>query len=402
MKILHTSDWHLGLKLSKFDLNDQMSAFIEWLIKWIEREQIDCIIHAGDIFDNKYPSLDAIHLYNHFLNRIVKLGCQVIVVAGNHDSASFLESPRHLVKTLDVHIIGHHRIGDEEIVVVKDRAGQDAVVVCAIPYIKEGALVTFTPSMSREGYAKVVTESMADKYLESYEFARNKFPSLPIIATGHLFVQGMEASDAEHQIHVGTLGGITASVVNCGFDYVALGHIHRGQSVTADNKVRYSGSPVTLSFSEYQDVKHMVLLEINNGRLQTTKIEVPVFRSFLRWKGNVEELIHRLESHTRQGALPDMIELTLKEDKNIGSEAVALNDFLIQGPLDKPYFIARRIHERVLDPNDGDQLGIVEEISDLKPTMIFQKILDYNKYDDEQTQMLLDEFIRIEKTIYEN
>ena len=402
MKILHTADWHLGLRLNKIDLIDQIQLFLEWLEDLVEKENIDCILHAGDIFDTKYPPQDAVDLYNKWLAKMIQLDCQVILTAGNHDSGRYLSSPKHLFQHMGIRVTGlTSERHEEEIILLTNKDGINKAVICAIPFIRQGELAAFEAGMTSEQLAENINVGISNKYLASHDMARNMHPDLVVIGMGHLFLQGTEASDVEHQIHVGNLGGLSLARIDHGFDYIALGHIHRPQGLSESGHIRYAGSPVTLSFSEMNDRKSVMILEINENMITWEKLDVPFFRSFIRWTGSVEEIKTRINNHKKSAVLKDLIEVRIVEESNYGSAYAQFNEFLQE--LDSEELI---IAKKSFSTADSGQQDIAEEnkymVEDLQPQVILQNILEFNNYEEEVKLSLMEAFVKIENNVHEN
>ena len=401
MKILHTADWHLGLKLNKVDLLDQMHLFLDWLAELVEKEDIGCILHAGDIFDTKYPPQDAVDLYNKWLSKMIRLHCQVIIIAGNHDSGRFLSSPKNIFQDLGIRVTGLTSTShEEEIMLLQDKNGINKAVICAIPFIRQGELAVFEAGMSSEQLAENINSAISNKYLASHGLARELHPGLITIGMGHLFIQGTEASEIEHQIHVGNLGGLSLLKIDHGYDYIALGHIHRPQGLSESGHIRYAGSPVTLSFSEMNDTKSVMVLNIHENTVSWAKIEVPLFRKFLRWTGNVDEIKEKIENHRKDFALKDLIEVRIVEESNYGSAYVQFNEYLQE--LNSDELIIAKKSFSTISENKQEEEETKYMVEDLQPGTILQNILEFNNYEDQLKQNLMDTFVKIENEVHEN
>lgn len=401
MKILHTSDWHLGIRLNKTDLSDQIRLFIDWLEAYVRDNGIECILHAGDIFDTKYPPQDAIDIYHDFLIRMYRLNCRVIAIAGNHDSGRFVASPRHLVAQLGVFLSGTvSREPEDEVFLLKN--GQDAAqaVVCAVPFIRQGELAAFEPGMPREDLAESIMKAIRDKYQQSYAAAADRYPGLPVIGMGHLTISGAETSDIENQVYIGNIGGLPCSRIDHGFSYIALGHIHRAQGMSDTGHIRYSGSPVCLSFSEINDKKSVTVIEITNGRLSWEKVAVPMFRSFVRWKGSPAELIDRVQDHRKKGPLKDLAELTIVEEGETGMSAGMMNDFLQRFESDDIMIVKTAfLRPATQDPAEEASAYLP---ADLKPRILLSNYLDHLNYGAAEKEKLLQTFDHIVIELNEN
>ncbi len=250
MRILHTADWHLGARLVERDRLSEHAAFLDWLIKTLRTEKIDALLLSGDVFDAANPPQDAVSLYFDFLKRLADLRTvKAVITGGNHDSASHLNAPRELLKRFEVHVFGH--------------AGENVVDL--------GEVMTDVQSQVRA--------AIREHYVSQHAACRALAGRWPVIAMGHLTVLGATTSDSERDIHIGNLGAVGADVF-AAFDYTALGHLHRPQKVAGLEAVRYSGSPVALSFSEAADNKSVVVLDTQGMKIET--ISVPVTRVLSR------------------------------------------------------------------------------------------------------------------------
>lgn len=257
MRILHTADWHLGARLIERDRLAEHAAFVDWLIETLRTEKIDALLLSGDVFDAANPPQDAVALYFDFLKRLADLkSVKAIITGGNHDSASHLNAPRDLLRRFDVHVFGH--AGENNLVDLGD------CVVAAVPFLRERDLRQATAGETIATVHEQVRTAIRDHYAAQLAAARILAQGRPVIAMGHLTVLGATTSDSERDIHIGNLGSVGADVFE-GFDYTALGHLHRPQKVAGIETIRYSGSPIPLSFSEAADAKSVVIIDTEAG-----------------------------------------------------------------------------------------------------------------------------------------
>ena len=256
MRILHTADWHLGARLVERDRLPEHAAFLDWLLETLRSEKIDALLVSGDVFDAANPPQDAVALYFDFLKRLADLKTvKAVITGGNHDSASHLNAPRELLKRFDVHVFGH--VGENNVV---DLGG---AVVAAVPFLRERDLRQATAGETITAVHEQVRAAIRAHYATQLAACRDLAQGRLVIAMGHLTVLGATTSDSERDIHIGKLGAVGADLFN-GFDYTALGHLHRPQKVAGIETIRYSGSPVALSFSEAADAKSVVILDLQN------------------------------------------------------------------------------------------------------------------------------------------
>jgi exonuclease SbcD len=256
MRILHTADWHLGARLVERERLPEHAAFLDWLIETLRSEKIDALIVSGDVFDAANPPQDAVALYFDFLKRLADLKTvKAVITGGNHDSASHLNAPRELLKRFDVHVFGH--AGETNVV---DLGG---AVVAAVPFLRERDLRQSAAGETITAVHEQVRAAIRAHYAAQLAACQVIAKGRSVIAMGHLTVLGATTSDSERDIHIGNLGAVGADIFE-GFDYTALGHLHRPQKVASIETIRYSGSPIPLSFSEAADAKSVVLIEIPN------------------------------------------------------------------------------------------------------------------------------------------
>jgi len=274
MRILHTADWHLGARLVERDRLSEHAAFFDWLLDTLRAEKIDALLVSGDVFDATNPPQDAVALYFDFLKRLADLKTvKAILTGGNHDSASHLNAPRELLKRFDVHVFGH--AGENNVVDL------GAAVVAAVPFLRERDLRQATAGETITAVHEQVRTAIRSHYAAQLVACHEIAQGRPVIAMGHLTVLGATTSDSERDIHIGNLGAIGADLFE-GFDYTALGHLHRPQKVAGLETIRYSGSPIALSFSEAADHKSVVILDIHSDSPVPTLLPIPTTRQLIR------------------------------------------------------------------------------------------------------------------------
>ncbi|NCA69803.1 MAG: exonuclease SbcCD subunit D [Sphingobacteriia bacterium] len=263
MRLLHTSDWHLGQTFHDFDRTHEHQSFLDGLLDILEGEQVDALLIAGDVFDNPNPSAAAQRQLYRFLGaakrRLPRL--DILIIAGNHDSPGRLEAPEPLLGPFDVRVVGSverdHR-GDIDlerlIVPLRNRDGEIAAWCLAIPYLRPGDV----PRVERGGDPYL--DGIALLYRQALELAlRRREPGQAIIALGHCHMSGAQTSeDSERRILIGGVESLAVEIFDPAISYVALGHLHRAQRVGGQERVRYSGSPLPMSFTEIQ-YPHQVL-----------------------------------------------------------------------------------------------------------------------------------------------
>ena len=295
MRIIHTSDWHLGQYFFTKSRAAEHQAFLSWLTGQVEQYQVDAIIVAGDIFDTTSPPSYARELYNQFIVRLQKTGCQLVILGGNHDSVATLNESRELLSYLNTQVIASVlEQPQQQVIVLNNRQGDAAAILCAIPFIRTRDVVTSQAGQSSSEKHLALQQAIADHYQQIYQLALNKRQEyaqpIPIIATGHLTTVGASTTDSVRDIYIGTLDAFPAQAFPPA-DYIALGHIHRPQIVAKSEHIRYSGSTIALSFDEAGQQKSVVLVEFQQANLQSiTLLTVPEFQPMRLIKGDIAQI----------------------------------------------------------------------------------------------------------------
>lgn len=287
LTILHTSDWHLGRRLYGRRRYDEFAAFLHWLTDTISTQKVDVLIVAGDIFDTMTPSNRAQALYYEFLGTVSKSCCQhIVIVAGNHDSPTFLDAPSQLLKFLNVHVIGTacEDVSDE-VLILHDNSNLPSCIIAAVPYLRDRDVRSSRAGESMDSKDASVINGICAHYDAVADVAKahqqdiiNRLARhIPIIATGHLFAAGgsTTADDGVRELYVGNLGKISAEMFSPYFDYVALGHLHVPQRVGGHEHIRYSGSPLAMGFGEARQQKQVLLVQFGAAADDVVAISNP-------------------------------------------------------------------------------------------------------------------------------
>ena len=276
MRILHTSDWHLGHTLHDVGREFEHRAFLHWLVDQLRDQEIDALLIAGDIFDTANPSAASQDLWFWFLAHALKArpGLQIVAIAGNHDSAARLEAPDHLLRQFDIRVVGSlprkpDGAFDPEGVLVHlmDRQGAAQAIVVAMPFLRAGDLPLV------EGEDPLI-EGVRLLYDQACEAARSV--KLPILAMGHCYLVMGQISDlSERKVLGGNQHALPTTVFPNDVAYVGLGHLHLPQAMEA-GRIRYSGSPIPLSMSERHYPHSVTVLEVQgDGLVQQEQIRIP-------------------------------------------------------------------------------------------------------------------------------
>lgn len=294
MRILHTSDWHLGQNFYSKSRAAEHQAFLDWLLTTAQRHQVDAIIVAGDIFDTGSPPSYARELYNRFVVNLQQTGCHLVVLAGNHDSVATLNESREILAFLNTTVIASAGYAP---LLLHRRDGSPGAVLCPIPFLRPRDIITSQAGLSGSEKQQQLLHAIADYYQQQYQQAcqlRGE-QNLPVIATGHLTTVGASKSDAVRDIYIGTLDAFPAQHFPPA-DYIALGHIHRAQCVGGAEHIRYCGSPIALSFDECGKSKCVHLVTFDQGKWQSTEsLAVPVTQPLAVLKGDIASITEQLE-----------------------------------------------------------------------------------------------------------
>lgn len=324
MKIIHTSDWHLGQKFLYQDRIAEHQQALDWLIQEIERAEVDGLIVAGDIFDIGNPPNYARRMYYQFLTALQSTPCRhVLIVGGNHDSPAMLNAPRDLLEALNVTVVGAASESlEEDIIEWRSADGSLEAVIAAVPFLRDRDIRKSQAGESGMERIAQMRAGIFNHYQKIGALVEEKYASssVPRIVTGHLYAVGANASDKQNNIYIGDVENIAAKDFPAIFDYVALGHIHRAQMIGQQQHVRYSGSIIPLSFSETKDDKSIYLLRFQEGQLEACEpLPVPSFRRLKTIEGTFEEVEKRLwdfGQKERAGATP-WIEILVHTDKMV-------------------------------------------------------------------------------------
>ena len=314
MRILHTADWHLGLRLYKREIVEEHHFFFAWLMELLKEREIDVLMISGDVFDQANPTNEARQLYYDFLKQLISLRIKVIITGGNHDAPGILNAPREILRMLDIHVVGSAMSDVKGELVGVGGRGSDQVeaVVAAVPYLREPDIHALTKDLEFEDKREQVRAAIR-KHYELVADACKDY-KVPVIAMGHLYAAGSSVSDSERLIQMGNQSAVASDDFPSIFKYIALGHIHKPQFVNGLSHIRYSGSPVPLSFSERKDRKIVIELEVNGDDIVQIDHEVPVFRKLVRFSGSFEEVKAKIEAWKEEGLTKAYAELQIEEE----------------------------------------------------------------------------------------
>ncbi|CDF80452.1 exonuclease SbcD [Formosa agariphila KMM 3901] len=393
MKILHTADWHLGHRLHEQSQVEEQTLFLSWVLDYIIENNIDVLLISGDVFDSGSPSNQSLHMYYNFLVKLKSTSCEsIIITGGNHDSPGTLNAPKDLLKALSIHVVGKasEAIEDE---VFEIEINTEKIIVAAVPYLRDGDIRRATAGESFEDLTDKYKTALIKHYEQAAEQCKRiNTTTAPVIAMGHLFAMGGSISDSEQNIYVGTLGHIGASDFPSYFDYVALGHLHRPQIVGDNNKIRYSGSPNVLSFSEINYDKKVIVLTVEDNKIKTIESDtIPDFRPFHRLTGDIASCISQFPRVvTNSYNLTPWVEIILDESHTVNT------DDLKKAAENYPFEILKiALKKQQKIKGIEELLKDTTSIKELLPTEVFKlkcKEMDFNL---EERPEVMDAFYEI-------
>ncbi len=282
MRILHTSDWHLGRSFHRVGMLDAQAAVIDHLIEVVRAEAVDAVVVAGDVYDRALPGVEVVALLDQALARLADTGAAVVLSSGNHDSPRRLGFAARLLERSRVHVrTDPARCGDP--VLLEDRYG--AVAVYPLPYLEPalaGPALGCGPGAGHEAVLRAAMDAVRADLATRPAGTRT-------VVSAHAFVVGGEPSDSERDISVGGVGAVPAGLF-AGVEYVALGHLHGRQRLA--ETVRYSGSPLAYSFSEHAHTKGSWLVELGPAGVERVDaVEAPVPRRLAVLNGPLDTIL---------------------------------------------------------------------------------------------------------------
>ena len=392
MKILHTSDWHLGQNFYNKSRKNEHERFLQWLLEQVTEHDIDAIIVAGDIFDTSTPPSYAREMYNKFVVDSNKIGCQLVLLGGNHDSVSVLKETQQLLKYMGADVIPNtNEDHATQVVELKGKNGDVEALVCAIPFIRPRDVLISQAGVTGVERQKQLGDAIKQHYQSVYDAAVEKRATfensehMPIIATGHLTAMGVQQSDSVRDIYVGNLDGFAAD----GFpdaDYIALGHIHRPQVVAKREYIRYCGSPIPLSFDELKSQKQVCVVEFVEGVRTISQLPVPTFQPLAEIKGDLSEIESQLNQY-----------LGLDSEQSVWlSIEVQAQDYLsdlqermraLTEGLNVEVLQLRRARER---RNQALEQESAETLSELSPMDVFSKRIALEEFETDSEKARLE------------
>jgi exonuclease SbcD len=390
-RLIHSADWHLGKLLNDQSREEEHRMFLDWLLSTVKTGNVDAILLAGDVFDSANPPQNALRLYYHFVSRLFReTKCTLAVIAGNHDSPSQLEAPKHALSLLNVVVVGQIPEQPADRLLRLPDGDNPAVVIALIPLLRDRDLRLGNFGEDASEIRTQLVEGIKRHYEETAAAFQENRPHCPLIGTGHLTVAGSTTSDSERDIHIGGLGAFPADAFPDAFSYVALGHLHRPQAAGTGGRIRYSGSPIALGFGEANDAKEIRLLDVSATDITQHAWPIPVFRRLARVRTTPASLEKDLAAFTPGSS-------TLRPWVEVVVEGTSLDQDLpervAQACENAPYDVLKVVRDRsptpaLLAAGDADPDDDIGSLLD-NPTLVFKKLLEENPDTDAEEKQRL-------------
>lgn len=397
MRLLHTSDWHLGQHFMGKSRQAEHQALVDWLLEQVAVHAVDAVMIAGDIFDTGTPPSYARELYNRLVLRLNQAGVALLLLGGNHDSAAVLGESRELLASLGTVVVPGADDAAAQVQVLAQRDGTPGCIVCAIPFIRPRDVLQSQAGQSAEDKQLSLQQAIQQHYAAVHAAAVEKRQelgaelghTLPIIATGHLTTVGASASESVREIYVGALEAFPTAAFPPA-DYIALGHIHRPQVVGGQNHIRYCGSPLPLSFDEAKQQKEMLLVDLEPGGLQAvTALPVPRFQALVSIATNLAGLPAAIGEAAAQGSreAPAWLEVTIAEDDYLADLPARIQTVCDGWPVE-----VLRIRKARGNAAARIEREAVETLDELSPDDVFARRLAQEELADDVQQALSERY----------
>jgi exonuclease SbcD len=333
MRILHTSDWHVGRRLGRHDRIDEMRRVLDEVRDIADANQVDLVLVSGDVFDRPVPPVDALSLGVGALLRLAHER-PVVVVAGNHDAPELFDALAPLLRDRGVHAVGSIRAPDAGGLLGPEDLGVPAVVA-AFPFLREGRVVDFMRDAGT-WYGQYAERVAAITGAYNAALVERAGTDLVALLVAHFMVSGVRVSHSERELHIGEAYTATAHAIPAGPQYVALGHIHAPQPVPgAAVPAAYAGSLLRLDFGEAGEQKRVVLVDVEPNRAATvTSVPVGGGRPLVRTRGSWDELAARAEELAES-----YVDLTVDvggPDPDLGHRAASTFPYLVRVRAERP------------------------------------------------------------------
>jgi exonuclease SbcD len=403
MRILHTSDWHLGVSLENAPREEEHERFLTWLLDETERTGADVLLHTGDVFDDAQPAARSQRLYYDFLARASRIQSlkKIVIVGGNHDSPTRLDAPEELLRSMDVHVVGGLSSISEEatarcICPIRTPDGHVSAVILAVPYIHESRLGFMQTGLNAVALREDLTQRFRTFYGRLTERAMREYPGVPIVATGHLTCYAQSRSSIEGADQAGSyplpihlleaMGSLPPSIFSELHAYVALGHIHKQLPIEGVN-AWYPGSPVPTDAVEASYARYNLLVDVDpehpEAHAKVEAREVPLWRQNHIIQGDMTSVMAQLDAlrpaageEMVPGTLPPYLYVDVVESEHVEDGQRKITELLKAWPAgQRPKLVRHReLLTEALTSAVGAEATHLPTLELLSPTEVFKKL----------------------------
>lgn len=369
--------------------------FLDWLLGVLRAREVDALIVAGDVFDSMHPSAEAQELYYRFLARVGDAGvCSMVVVGGNHDSASRLDAPRALLQAVDVHMVGgvpatNDRL-DRMIAPLRARGSDDVVAVClAVPYVHEYRLGVRTSDLDIDRTRAAFKSAFSDLYRSLADRAVERFGGVPLVATGHLAMGvGVRTEDYPQEIHqVGSIAGLPVDILDPRIRYTALGHIHRCYPIEGST-AWYCGTPIPYAFTEMAAARRVLVVDLDgDGEVSVERVEVPRSRDLVQLVGTPEAVVIDLAELSWSTRLPPLVHVRVETQMAEPGLARRLHEAVSRHDQERcPVLV--EVQQRASEIESDGTVPVMRSLEELTPKDVFGLMCEARRLEGGDRQQL--------------
>lgn len=408
LRLLHTSDWHLGRTLFGRRRFDEYAAWLDWLLDTISGRRIDVLVVSGDIFDSAAPGARSQELYYDFLSRLGATGCRhAVIVGGNHDSPAFLDAPGRLLRHLCIHVVGSRPENPRDMLVeLGAPGGEPEMLVAAIPYLRERDLRRAAEGGDAAALTTAELSGMKQLYAELGRLAESRrralaMPELPVVFTGHLFAAGGRTlpEDGVRELYLGTLPQAGVDLFPEVADYVALGHLHLPQLVAGCEWVRYSGSPLAAGFNDAGVKRSVVEVTWDRGARRIAAIPVPAWRRMISLRASETALEEALIQLVAAGE-PVWVEVEVPAETASMTGVLAMIDRCTAGTRVEVLGCRRTLPAGEMTEG-GELIGCGAQLDELTPEQVFECCLEHYRVPGEVRDSLRGTYCEVLRNVLE-
>ncbi len=386
IKILHTSDWHIGKELHKVELTEDMDRFFTWLIEFIRDNQVDVLLMSGDLFDQANPTQLDMKQYYAFLEKMIPLECRIVLTGGNHDSPAVLNAPKDLLQLLKIDVVGGAPETVEDLF-VEYQKDEQSVVIAAVPFLRDRDIRKSVAGETYNDKIEQIRDGLKTYFENVNAHYKANYEGLSFVIMGHLYAQGAAVSDSERDIQIGNQAGVDSSIFGDQANYVALGHIHKPQEVGHPN-IRYSGSPIPMSFSEKSDQKEIVLLEFEAGTMTQIRYDIPMSRKLVLFEDTLDLVRQKIAAYTTDSPLIDLAEIIVREKEFSLSTMEGLEELRTEMNVPGLKIVKSKVEFENMQKGLSTLLSTGTLLSELEPEELFKKRLALESNVDNEDELL--------------